>query len=97
MGRLTFLLVGLLMGGAAVAVGFNYHIVQTPKEMLFVAKQSASLKDTYVDIRSWGVKEWTSHPELSNALIKSGHGELITHSVAGNILDGILEETGIKK
>ncbi len=78
MRRLFALLFGMVLGGAAMYVGFKYHVVRVgEKKFLFVPKQQAELKDAYVDIRNWDSKEWKKHPELIEALRRYGRADLV--------------------
>jgi hypothetical protein len=97
MRRITTLLFGAFFGGLAVVLAFNYHIVRTPDTLLIVAKQHATLTDTYADVRSWSVNDWNTHNILSQNIIKAGHGDLITKSVAGGLIDDVLKNIGTKK
>lgn len=97
MSRISAMMVGMLLGGLAVALSFNYHIVQTSEKLIFISKQQASLKDTWVDISKWTMQDWSKHPELSQDLIKAGYGDLITKSVAGGLIEDVLKNMPERK
>lgn len=90
MRRLIAVLFGILLGGGGVYVAFSYHIVKSDDDLLFVPKRQASLESVYSDIRGWGLREWGENPELARTLTEHGHGDLITHTISGELFDNLL-------
>ena len=94
MGRLSWLLVGLVIGGGAVYGAFNYHVLKTNEGFQLVPKQTANLVDTYVDIRAFTVADWTLHRQLAADIMAVEKGHLLG-GAAGNTLEsglqGVLE------
>jgi len=84
MRRLFTLFFGVLVGGALVFFGFNYHAVRANEGFLFVPKREATLDGFYVDIREWGVSDWNEHPRLAAALVEHGRSDLVKKSVSGS-------------
>lgn len=63
------LLCGLLIGGMAMYIAFQSHIVQTDDGLVFVPKQPPiPLSDTYADTRGWNESDWNRHPRLLSAM-----------------------------
>ena len=91
MRRLIAILVGVALGSAGTFAAFQYHIVRTDKTYLVVRRQRADWHDVYADIRAWTPREWGSHRDLSNDLIASGHGDLVTRSVADELFRGLFD------
>ncbi len=88
MSRLTAILLGMILGGAGVYVGFTYHVVRVgDKQFLFVPKLRAELKDVYVDVRQWDAAEWQKHPELAEALRRDGRADLVPQPARGWLRD----------
>jgi hypothetical protein len=77
MPRLSWLIFGVIVGGLCMWGSFQYHVVRTNDGLTYVPKQRATLTDTYVDVRKWGVAEWGRHPELVLSLSQHGHKELV--------------------
>jgi len=91
MRRLIALLVGVAIGGGVVFGSFQYHLVRTEKNFIFVRRQRADWHDAYVDIRKWSHHEWGAHRDLSNDLIAAGRGDLITRSLTEQFFRGLFE------
>jgi len=77
MRRLFWLSMGLLLGAVGMWVSMNYHVLRTHNGFAWVPKYRASLAGTFVDVRQWGVTEWTEHPELVLTLEKNERTEII--------------------
>ena len=82
MTRLFYLVAGFVVGAACVIVSLKYHILQTADGLTMVPKQSASLQETYVDIRKFGIADWMEHRTLAAALIAAKKEHLMQTSVA---------------
>jgi hypothetical protein len=95
MGRLVFLLGGILLGGVLMYVAFSYHLVVTAETFYLVSKQQTELADAYVDIRDWGVNEWNEHPRLADAMIAAGHGDLVQRSLRDQFFEHVLDRIGV--
>lgn len=91
MRRLAAVLLGVVLGGSAVYGAFHYHLVKTENDLLWVPKPQLSLKDVYVDVRGWGHDEWRRHPELVEAMVEGGHGELIAKPTTEELLLDLLQ------
>ena len=91
MGRLSTLICGFMLGGAAIYGAFNYHVVKADSGLEFVRKGSASLSDTYVDIRKFSVSDWAAHPALSADILASEKTQLMTPSATSSLENGARE------
>jgi len=49
--------------------------------MLIVPKRRAGLDDTYVDVRDWGITEWSEHPDLVYTLVDKGFEKYVRKPV----------------
>jgi hypothetical protein len=90
MRRLMALLIGIVIGGGCVYFAYQYHVVRTDDEWLFIPKTQRDLANTYIDIRRWSVNDWAGQPELARALMKEGRSDLIVQPQAGNLFDELL-------
>jgi hypothetical protein len=91
-------IVGYLAGAISLYVALGFHVVRTQDGHHVIAKTSLALRDTYVDIRPFGVNEWKDHLELADAMRKAGKDELVkgaAESAVRRTLDGLFhrEET----
>jgi hypothetical protein len=85
MGRLSFMFLGIVVGGAAIYGAFSFHIVKSDSGLTLVPKRSASLSDTYVDIRSYNMSDWAAHPALSADIVAAEKQQLMNGSAQGQI------------
>ena len=46
-----------------IGVCLNAHFVRLDGGVVFLAKDSMSFRDTYVDVREWGIADYFSHSE----------------------------------
>lgn len=90
MRRICAICFGVLLGGAFMYMGFQYHVVRTKDEFLIVPKKQSSLTDAYVDVRNWTHRDWQEHDTLVRDLAAAGHGKLVSSSVAEDFIDNIL-------
>ncbi|MCL4203071.1 MAG: hypothetical protein KJ000_11265 [Pirellulaceae bacterium] len=77
MGRLGAFVWGVVIGGALVYGAMSYHVINTQDGLKVVPKVTAGFADTYVDIRGFGLDDWTRHRALAMALIKADKAELM--------------------
>ena len=90
MGRLGNFLVGLLLGGALVYTSLKYHIVRAGDGVHLVPKLTAEFSQTYVDVRQFGLQDWTQHQTLAIAITTAGKGDLLQ----GAAVDGLRGAVG---
>jgi hypothetical protein len=89
MKRLGALLAGAALGGAAVYGGLNYHVLHTDSGHVLIPKRSATLAETYVDVRGFGLSDWYDHGELARAVVAADRGDLLGDSAADSVRDGL--------
>jgi hypothetical protein len=69
---------GLTIGGMGAIVAMQYHLVRTNERVLIVPRiHQPPLRSAYVDVRHWSTAMWEHYPELTEAVTKSGHMDLI--------------------
>ena len=82
MGRLSFMMLGVIIGAGAIFGAFNYHLLKTSTGLQLCPKRSASLAETYVDIRKFTAADWASHPTLSADIVAAEKQHLMGESPA---------------
>jgi hypothetical protein len=80
MGRMTFMFLGIIIGAGVIFGAFNYHLLQTSTGMQICPKRSASLSETYVDIRKFTAADWATHPTLSADIVAAEKQHLMGES-----------------
>ena len=101
MGRLTFLLVGIVLGGALSYGALRYHLVRAQDGWHAIPRTAPTLDDPVVDVRGFGVAEWNAHRELSYAIVRAGRTELLHRAAVDDVkramdsaLRGLLPDDG---
>ncbi|QDS98059.1 hypothetical protein [Adhaeretor mobilis] len=89
MKRISTFITGMLVGGALVYMALHYHLVRATDGMHLVPKAESSIASTYVDIRSFGPRDWLDHPNLAAAMMKSGQEELMDSTMDNTLQNGI--------
>ena len=64
MRRLPTFIFGVVVGGLLIYCGLHYHVINTPSGLHLVPKVNSTLAETYVDVRGWGLAEWTQQVTL---------------------------------
>ena len=77
MRRIVWLTCGLILGAAGMWTSMSYHMLRTNDGIAWVPKYRAGLRGTFIDVREWGVTEWTEHPEIVISLEKNQRTEII--------------------
>ena len=67
----------MMLGSALTTGAFGLHVVHGPRGHFTILKTRPSLKDAYVDIRTWKREEWKDHPNLVQALVESGYKDVL--------------------
>ncbi len=76
---------GFLAGAACLYSSMCFHIVQADKGTYLIPKTALTFRDTFVDIRQFGVVEWKQHVPLAEAMIKSDKEELMNEAVGNSV------------
>lgn len=89
MSRIWAFLTGMLCGALVLHVAMNYHVVRSNDGLHLVGKSPARLSETFVDIRAYGIADWTGHPQLAAALVESNKQHLLGDSAAATFHQSI--------
>ncbi|WP_437202803.1 hypothetical protein [Planctomicrobium sp. SH664] len=84
---------GLLLGGATSYVAMQYHVIRTAEGPVMVPRShQVRLRSAYVDIREWTPATWKDFPEVTEAVVKSGRGELIVSQTLDTLIPGEVDQ-----
>jgi len=85
MGRLGCFTFGLILGGTSVFISLKYHIIRASDGHHLIGKLSAEFGETYVDIRSFGIGDWTEHQALAAAITRAEKTYLLKNEAVESI------------
>jgi hypothetical protein len=91
MGRFGNFLIGVVVGGLVTFMALKYHVVRTADGYELVPKLSAGFSETYVDVRSFGVSDWSNHKSLVAAIVAADKQEILQNSSAESLTEGVQE------
>ena len=85
MRRIGTFLIGVIFGGLVVFTSLNYHVLKTDEGLYLIPKLESGFGQAYVDIRKFGVPDWTEHPALAEAIIKSDKSHLLKEAAGSAV------------
>lgn len=83
MSRLPSFLVGMAIGAMLLYGAMQYHLVRARDGFHLVAKDPPRLSEAYVDVRGFGLSDWSSHAQLSAELVRADKQYLMKDSALG--------------
>jgi hypothetical protein len=89
MSRLSTFLMGMSAGAILLYTAMNFHVLRASDGVHLVAKQSPTLAETFIDVRSFGISDWANHPQLSAALVQAQKQHLLGESATSSITDSV--------
>jgi hypothetical protein len=89
MPRLFSFLLGVAAGAMLCYGATNYHLVRAQDGFHLVHKQRAQLAEAYVDVRAFGVGDWTNHAALAAALVAENKQYLMEGAAANTLESGL--------
>jgi hypothetical protein len=88
MGRIKWFVLGAVAGSGMTMASLKYHFLYTNGGLKAVPKQSATLSETFLDVRDFGASDWAEHEKVMAAVMS--HDPAILESAAVNsIRDGL--------
>jgi hypothetical protein len=99
MNRLSTLLIGALIGAAAMFTAMKYHVVRAEDGLHMIPKVSAELSGAYVDIREFDASHWDDHRALAVSIVNADKEYLLKDSAASTFrhtVDSVLHSLGRK-
>lgn len=89
MPRIISFPMGLAVGAMLCYGATNYHVLRADDGFHLIHKQRARLAEAYVDVREFGVGDWTSHGELAAALAAENKQYLMQDAAANSVQGGL--------
>ncbi|MGD9632137.1 MAG: hypothetical protein AB7G28_21035 [Pirellulales bacterium] len=89
MPRIFSFLMGVAAGAMLCFVATNYHVVRASDGFHLVHKQRARLAEAYVDVREFGVGDWSNHTDLAAALVAENKQYLMEGAAAKSLQGGL--------
>jgi hypothetical protein len=80
---------GVAVGAMLCFGATNYHVVRADDGFHLVHKQRAHLGEAYVDVREFGVGDWSSHTELAAALVAENKQFVMEGAVSKSVQGGL--------
>ena len=80
---------GFIVGGIVVVGAQKYHVVRSDDGHHFVPKMGVTFRETYVDVRTFSPNDWSQHPELAAAIVRSGKGHLMKNAAIDSLFGGV--------
>ncbi len=94
MPRIFSFLLGVAAGVMLCYGATNYHVVRAQDGFHLVHKQRARLAEAYVDVRAFGVGDWTNHAELAAALTAENKQYVMEGAAANTVESGLSQLPG---
>lgn len=89
MPRLFSFFTGVVTGALLYMAATNFHIVRAADGFHLIHKAKPQLAETYLDVRSFGVSDWSAHPELVADLIHDNKQSLMEGSATNSLQQGL--------
>ena len=89
MRRLPTFLFGMIVGGILIYGSLHYHLINAPSGLHLVPKLNSTLAATYVDIRGFGLADWTNHQDVAGALLAANRQDLLASSASDTLRNGL--------
>jgi hypothetical protein len=77
MRRFSLIVCVLTIGFVLVWGVVNFHVFRTPSGFVISVKRNPTLADTFVDVRGWGLVQWSEFPDLAWSLARSRHAHVV--------------------
>lgn len=94
MPRLLSFPMGVATGAMLCYGATNYHLVRADDGFHLVHKQRATLAEAYVDVRQFGVGDWTNHADLAAAIVADNKQSIIEGAATKSLQSGLSQLPG---
>ena len=85
---------GMIVGGGLVFGALRYHVVRTNEGFELIPKATATLGETFVDVRRFGASEWAEHKDLAMALMRADKSHVVQDSTVDQFQQGVNQFMG---
>lgn len=89
MGRFAWFLAGMTAGAALMYGSLSYHFLYTKDGLKAVPKVSATLSDTFLDVREFDAADWAEHKAVAAAVIQADESEILEGAAVNSIREGV--------
>jgi hypothetical protein len=93
MPRIFSFFTGMVAGAFLTMGAMNFHVVRAQDGFHLVHKIRPQLSETYLDVRSFGVSDWSAHPDLVADLLHDNQQSLMQGSAANSLQQGAQQLT----
>ena len=87
--QLSSFVTGLVAGAALMYGSITHHLLRTNEGLTLVPKLQPSLAETYLDVRTFGISDWSRHPAVAAAIVRSGKQQLFAQHAEPTIRDQV--------
>ena len=89
MSRLSSFFLGAVVGGVLVFGAVKFHVVRAGEGFHLIPRIDPTLRDVYVDIRHFGLTDWSNHRSLAAAIIRAKKEHLLQDSATAGFREGL--------
>jgi hypothetical protein len=82
-------MLGSVFGAALLLLIMHFHVIRSTDGIDVIVKTPPRLSESFVDVRSFGLSDWTDRPLLANALVRADKQHLIGDSATSTIKQGM--------
>jgi hypothetical protein len=75
-------------GAMLLYATMHFHLVRAGDGLHLVAKEPPRLSETYVDVRAFGLADWSNRPQFTAALIRANKQYLMKDAALGALQEG---------
>ncbi len=89
MNRVGWFVSGVVAGAALMFGSLKYHFLYTKDGLKAVPKLSATLSETFLDVREFSGSDWAEHKSVMAAVIQADESGLLQSAAIDSIRDGV--------
>ncbi len=89
MGRFGWFAAGVIAGALCMFSSLKYHFLHTKDGLKAVPKSTASLSETYLDVREFDAGDWAEHQSVMADVIKADQGEILESAAASTLRNSV--------
>lgn len=89
MSRIGWFVSGTIAGAGLMFGSLTYHFLYTKDGLKAVPKLSATLSETFLDVREFTASDWAEHKTVMAAVIQADESELLETAAIDSIREGV--------
>jgi hypothetical protein len=86
---LASFLAGAVVGGGLVFGSLSYHVVHTNDGIVWIPKNSPTFLETYLDVRNFGVSDWSRHKGVVAAIVRAKRESIFGDAAVDTAQEGV--------